>query len=821
MRRFDVGGPFVGRAQQLEQLDALVAGERLVSVIGPPGIGKSRLAGLVAERVAERWSGGAVACTLTTTTTAEQACAALAAALEVPLTSKSTLAAAWRRIGNALSARGRTLLLLDDLEQLVAHADTTVGGLLAAAPDTHVLATTRERLRLHPEVVYELGPLTEAESLALLLARARGSGARLDEASPALAAIVARLDGLPLALELAAARLRVMSPHALLERLKCQLDLLTSGMRDGTQRHRSLRAALNASWLLLSPDQQATLAFLSIFPATFTLEAAEAVVALAGATSTIDNIQSLVEKCLLRAPAPGVDGRLSLLGSVAELAREQLEASGQTIAAEARHARWFAAQALSYIEQFDTTGDAESLRWLEAERDNLLASARRALAPGGSGTAIALPSLLALERLAAVRGRLGRSPLLDQALERRDDVGVEPTLVAAALLARASVRRAEGALEAAVADCLEAEATATVAGDRVLAARAAMARAVGFQHAGRSSEAAALLERSRDVFVGFGAHWLAGFALGNLALLRQEQGRLDDADHAYLAALQALSDAGHERYRLLFSGFQGSLRWEQGRLEDAQAMLRAAAEGLEAIGDVRFGALFLAGAAAAAAALGFTADAAHDLARAQAALEENADSARLAAVGILEGVLEIARARDLRRTGNDAAAACLVAQARARLRELAFGATCERSDEVRLAARVLTRALGEAADLTEAPVPPLPTSSTLAVGAGACFFVTPAGSRADLGRHRAHRLLLARLVEQRVGRPGEPLSVEALIAAGWPGERILPRAAANRVYVALTALRKLGLAGLLVRTRDGYLLDPAVEISTGDDEPPG
>lgn len=564
MRRFDVGGPFVGRAQQLEQLDALVAGERLVSVVGPPGIGKSRLAGLVAERVAERWSGGAVACTLTTTTTAEQACAALAAALEVPLTSKSTLAAAWRRIGNALSARGRTLLLLDDLEQLAAHADTTVGVLLAAAPDTHVLATTRERLRLHPEVVYELGPLTEAESLALLLARARGSGARLDEASPALAAIVARLDGLPLALELAAARLRVM-----------------------------------------------------------------------------------------------------------------------------------------------------------------------------------------------------------------------------------------------------------------LEARAVMARAVGFQHAGRSSEAAALLERSRDVFVGFGAHWLAGFALGNLALLRQEQGRLDDADHAYLAALQALSDAGHERYRLLFSGFQGSLRWEQGRLEDAQAMLRAAAEGLEAIGDVRFGALFLAGAAAAAAALGFTADAAHDLARAQAALEENADSARLAAVGILEGVLEIARARDLRRTGNDAAAACLVAQARARLRELAFSATCERSDEVRLAARVLTRALGEAADLTEAPVPPLPTSSTLAVGAGACFFVTPAGSRADLGRHRAHRLLLARLVEQRVGRPGEPLSVEALIAAGWPGERILPRAAANRVYVAVTALRKLGLAGLLVRTRDGYLLDPAVEISTGDDEPPG
>ncbi|MBI1945789.1 MAG: AAA family ATPase [Deltaproteobacteria bacterium] len=821
MQRFDVGGPMVGRAQHLEQVDALVAHERLVSVVGPPGIGKSRLAGLVAERAAARWSGGAVGCSLAHATTAEQACEAVAAALEIPLTSTSTLAAAWRRLGQALTARGHTLVLLDDVERLAGQADATVGALLAAAPDAHVLVTSRERLRLHQEVVVQLGPLTDAESLALLLARARASAVPLDEASPALVGIAERLDGLPLALELAAARLRVMGPLALLERLDRQLDLLTSGMRDSAPRHASLRAALEASWSLLSTDEQATLACLGAFPASFTLEAAEAIVMLPGTTAALDAIQSLVDKSLVRAPAAGSAGRLALLGSVAELAREQLEASGQVVAAASRHASWFAAQALERTEAFDHTGDAAALRWLVEERDNLSAAARSALDADGEGAAIALPSLLALERLAGVRGRLGQSPLLEQALARRHDAGVAPTLVAAALLARAAVRRAAGAHGDAADDGMEAEAIATAAGDRVLAARALLVRAIAWQHAGRAAEAAALLERARDVFVEAGAGWLAGFALGNLAFLRQEQGRLDDAEGAYTAALQAFSDAGHERYRLLFSGFHGTLRWEQGRLDDAQALLRAAADGLAALGDVRFGALFLAGAAAAEAALGFTADAAEGLARAQAALEETADTARLAAVSMLEGVLEVARARELRRTGNDDAATQLRAQARARLRDDALGARRERSDEVRFAARVLARTLGEADDVTEPQVPSLSAPNTLAVGADASFFITPAGSRADLSRQRAPRRLLARLLEQRVAAPGEPLTVEALVAAGWPGERIIPRAAANRVYVALTALRKLGLAGLLVRTADGYLLDPAVAVVTRDDEPPG
>ncbi len=287
---------FVGRAGAVREVAGLLDQYRLVTVTGPGGAGKTRLAGEVARQVAGRFADGVWLAELAAVRDPAQVAAAVAAALRirdqpgVPLTDVLARVLAPRQL----------LLVLDNCEHVIGAAAHLCAGLLAACDDMRVLATSREPLRVAGEALYRLAPLTlpapgdtadgeRSEAVALFADRARQADAHfeLDEQTgPVVARLVARLDGMPLAIELAAARVEALGVAQLLDRIGDQFTLLKAGDRLAAARQRSLAATVEWSYQLLDEREQRVFRAVSVFPGPFTLEAAEAV---AGAGSAPGN----------------------------------------------------------------------------------------------------------------------------------------------------------------------------------------------------------------------------------------------------------------------------------------------------------------------------------------------------------------------------------------------------------------------------------------------------------------------------------------------------------------------------------------------------
>ncbi|HEY9854947.1 MAG TPA: adenylate/guanylate cyclase domain-containing protein, partial [Stenomitos sp.] len=245
---------FIGRERDLRRVHELFTqGSRLITLLGPGGTGKTRLSQQFGLEGLEDYPGGAWFCDLTQASTLDGIGEAVAAALGVPLTTVTCDDDLVRVLGNALAARGRTLVILDNFEQLVDHAAATLGRWLTAAPESHFLVSSRELLRLPGETAYELSPLglpsdpsdiagSEAVQFFVDRVRAVRSDYDLTEAdAPTVAEIVRQLDGIPLAIELAAARMSVLTAAKLLERLPRRFDLLSTGRRDASERQATLR----------------------------------------------------------------------------------------------------------------------------------------------------------------------------------------------------------------------------------------------------------------------------------------------------------------------------------------------------------------------------------------------------------------------------------------------------------------------------------------------------------------------------------------------------------------------------------------------------
>jgi hypothetical protein len=306
---------FIGRVGQVREVAGLLEGHRLVTVTGPGGSGKTRLAAAVAGRVAAAFADGAWLAELAPAADPTALVFVVAAALEVRDLPGVPTAEALARV----LARRQLLLVLDNCEHVIDAAAELCARLLAAADDLRVLATSREPLAVAGEARYRLAPLAlpdpddlagvaRAEAVALFADRARSadSGFALDDRTgPAVARLVRRLDGMPLAIELAAARVEALGVFGLLDRLDDRFALLAGGDRMAPSRQRSLAATVEWSYQLLDEQERRVFRSVSVFPGPFTLEAAEAV---AGA-ETGPVVLRLVDCSLLSPPQAGPDGR--------------------------------------------------------------------------------------------------------------------------------------------------------------------------------------------------------------------------------------------------------------------------------------------------------------------------------------------------------------------------------------------------------------------------------------------------------------------------------------------------------------------------------
>lgn len=369
----------LGRDRELFDLVGLVRANRVVTMTGPGGVGKTRLATEVVRALEPEFPDGAAFVGFADVPEASGFVAALAAALDVKESEeRSFLDGIVTRIG------GRAVLLvLDNLEQIV-DAAPEVAELVNRCTELRLLVTSRVPLRIGGEHLYAVDPLPADDAVALFTARAEATSPGFDAAehADAVAEICQRLDGLPLALELAAARVRLLGPVGLRDRLDHALELLTTGARDSHERQQTLRATIDWSYSLLVPSAQEAFRRLAVFPGGCTLADAEAV----AGEGTLDELEALIDAALV----VQADGRLRMLQTVADFAREKLDASGAAADVAARHARQYAAVAREIRDGVEGNEQVAAISRGLAEDDNLQAALDTLLASAKASDAEAL-----------------------------------------------------------------------------------------------------------------------------------------------------------------------------------------------------------------------------------------------------------------------------------------------------------------------------------------------------------------------------------------------------------------------------------------------
>ena len=533
---------FVGRAGPVGEVAGLLERHRLVTLAGPGGAGKTRLAGEVARLVAGRFADGAWLAELAPVGDPALVAAVVAAVLGVREQPGVPLDGVLAR---AL-ARRQLLLVLDNCEHLIGAAAELCAGLLAACDDVRVLATSREPLRVAGEARYRLGPLSVpdggdlagaggSEAVELFVDRAcqMDPGFVLDEATgPAVVRLVARLDGMPLAIELAAARVEALGVGQLADRLDDRFGLLTAGDRLAPGRHRSLAAVVEWSYRLLDEREQAVFRALSVFPGPFTLEAAAAV---AGADADAVVLR-LVDCSLLVPPQAGPDGRsrYGMLETLRAYGAGLLAATGEDARVAAALAGWAVAVAEQASAGLQTLeGEAAAARWLDAED----ATMRQVLDwAAGPDPATALRLAVALGWWWFLRGRLAGNCQLLREVAGQAEAGSDGWCSAMFWL---------GYTVQWTGDMAESLRLSTELRDAVADKGPSRALADGYAgqvgpllEMGRFAEAAEATRQSLAVARSAGYPMGELLALGGLCLIAHEAGDLDNAINAGREALQ-------------------------------------------------------------------------------------------------------------------------------------------------------------------------------------------------------------------------------------------------------------------------------------------
>jgi predicted ATPase len=569
----------LGRERELEELRGLLLrdGARLVVLTGAGGSGKTRLALEAARELSTSFANGAALVGLASLSDPGLVDGAICHGLGIPAVPGQepleTLAAALRP--------RELLLVVDNVEHLRAAAPSFVE-LLARAPHLTLLVTSRTVLHLSGEHVYPVEPLSHEAAVALFLERAREADPSFSPDAANKAAverICELLDGLPLAVELAASRTRTLTPVELLDRLDARARLLTSGARDLPARQQTLRATLEWSFDLLDEDEQRELSRLAVFAGGCTLDAAEAVCA-----TTVDRLSSLVDHSLLRRSQTADGSRYSMLQTIREFGLERLEKSGERDATATAHLDHFLALAETW-QPGEVKGEAytpESLNRLDAERDNFRAAMRWALDEGRPVLALRLAS--ALGRLWVIRAHREGYGWLSEALEAAPDA--PPDVRAVGLMWAGSTVFFTRDYERTTALCEEALELFRQLGDKRNVARMLDRLAAPAALSGDHAKARALADESLALFREIGDRAGSLYPLSKVALDERRSGRRDLGLALTTEALALAREVGDSWWEVGLLADLAEIAWEDGDLSRAATFSRDSVSLAHVLGDV-------------------------------------------------------------------------------------------------------------------------------------------------------------------------------------------------------------------------------------------
>jgi predicted ATPase/class 3 adenylate cyclase len=591
-----LANPLVGRADDLASLVAFVRQHRVVTITGPGGVGKTSVLAELGRELMAEFLDGVSFVALADVTRSENFLPALAEALDVK-------EAEGRSLGDGVSSLigdKKALLLLDNLEQIIAAAPD-LAELVEICPALRIAATSRTPLRIAAEREYPLHPLALAPSsdpdstdlllsypaIALFVERARETtGFELTpENAAAVAAICRRLDGLPLALELAAARLRILSPEALLERLDHALEVLVSGPRDSAERQQTLRATIDWSHSLLTDSEQRLFRRMAVFAGGCTFADLEAVCAEPD-ENCLDLLESLVDKALVQSDGRG--DRLRMLQTISDYARERLEAADEAGEMALRHARRYAEVGREIRDGIEGADEIGSIERGIAEEGNLHAALDSLLAAVESGDPLACEQGLQLSgdlwMYWHMRGKNLTARRYALSFLDADTRGVVTVGRAGALLTAGVASWVLGQFEQAKDEWAEAYRIAVdIKADRetCIAAFSWGMGLLAFDVPRGLELTSESIERSRDLRFT----WAEAFALTLDGFLRIAAGDLDTAQTRCSEALEIQRRIGDEQGAGLSLGALAQLAEGRGDLEEALGLYRQSCAAFEANGD--------------------------------------------------------------------------------------------------------------------------------------------------------------------------------------------------------------------------------------------